>query len=575
MNLSKGASAIAQLAEMTGYTGEKTVYLGALDKTVIADRNRRLVYWNDGQVEGVAVLPANAGIPFRLADDFGAQNLRIKIAYPPNRTVYYVIEIDDVGMTSLRGLTPQDRALGVALLPKFNQLDTLRVMPTPSPSKAVQVSGNYLYIDGENAQQAFLGGALDVTATIASLTPGQHRLGIVCLDQATGELSLATSAAISAVNSVPSRGEFGIGEILSVPLTGSQRPLCPIYFYYAQNAIAEEDLYRTYNMPRFEGRASRFYQTLQNNGSSMNQRGRINFIAGSGVTLNIADDAGNNRTNVTIFSTVSGIVSVENGGTGLGALTDNALMVGNGTSAIELLSPTASGTFLRSNGTLWSGATISASDIASALSSPPAIGGGTRAAGTFSTLAAGTTSQFSVASTGVVSISATDAFGAVQLTGPTPGFYLIETGTPTLRNALFVLDGNLFQIQSRQSDGTYLTSNLALDVLNNVAGINNAAPNLYDATLSLVGLGDRIGLRVRSHSTHTKDYLLIETNAGGALVSVPSGGGLRLHANPASGASGTITLTNAVAGTPSNSATPTKWLTVYDATTARYIPLYT
>jgi hypothetical protein len=41
------------------------------------------------------------------------------------------------------------------------------------------------------------------------------------------------------------------------------------------------------------------------------------------------------------------------------------------------------------------------------------------------------------------------------------------------------------------------------------------------------------------------------------------------------GAASTITYTNDVAGTPSNTATPTKWEKVYDGTTTRYVPLYT
>lgn len=44
-------------------------------------------------------------------------------------------------------------------------------------------------------------------------------------------------------------------------------------------------------------------------------------------------------------------LSVSNGGTGRGSLTDNYLLVGNGTSAVSMVSPGASGSILRSNGT--------------------------------------------------------------------------------------------------------------------------------------------------------------------------------------------------------------------------------
>ena len=48
---------------------------------------------------------------------------------------------------------------------------------------------------------------------------------------------------------------------------------------------------------------------------------------------------------------------VLNGGTGLATLTSNALLTGNGTNAVQLISPGASGNILMSNGTSWSSQT--------------------------------------------------------------------------------------------------------------------------------------------------------------------------------------------------------------------------
>jgi len=48
------------------------------------------------------------------------------------------------------------------------------------------------------------------------------------------------------------------------------------------------------------------YDTVQDGGTPLTQRGTINFIQGSNVTLTIADDAGNSRTNVTIAASGGG-----------------------------------------------------------------------------------------------------------------------------------------------------------------------------------------------------------------------------------------------------------------------------
>lgn len=42
------------------------------------------------------------------------------------------------------------------------------------------------------------------------------------------------------------------------------------------------------------------YQTVQNNGADMTQRGKLNLVAGSNVTLTVEDDSAGNRTNLTI-----------------------------------------------------------------------------------------------------------------------------------------------------------------------------------------------------------------------------------------------------------------------------------
>ena len=54
------------------------------------------------------------------------------------------------------------------------------------------------------------------------------------------------------------------------------------------------------------GAAGSYYQTIRDAGTPLTQRGKLNFIEGTDITLTIADDAGNDETEVTIAFTGSG-----------------------------------------------------------------------------------------------------------------------------------------------------------------------------------------------------------------------------------------------------------------------------
>jgi hypothetical protein len=58
--------------------------------------------------------------------------------------------------------------------------------------------------------------------------------------------------------------------------------------------------------PGITAASTAYNQTIQDNGTDKAQRSKLNFIAGSNITLTIADDSGNSRTNVTVASTSSG-----------------------------------------------------------------------------------------------------------------------------------------------------------------------------------------------------------------------------------------------------------------------------
>jgi hypothetical protein len=61
--------------------------------------------------------------------------------------------------------------------------------------------------------------------------------------------------------------------------------------------------------------------------------------------------------------TVAGTLAIANGGTGATTLTANNVLLGNGTSALQVVAPGSSGNVLTSDGTTWSSQTPAASGI--------------------------------------------------------------------------------------------------------------------------------------------------------------------------------------------------------------------
>ena len=66
--------------------------------------------------------------------------------------------------------------------------------------------------------------------------------------------------------------------------------------------------------------------------------------------------------------TLTGTLVVANGGTGATSLAANNVMLGNGTSAVQMVAPGTSGNLLTSNGSTWSSTTPAASGISAGLS---------------------------------------------------------------------------------------------------------------------------------------------------------------------------------------------------------------
>lgn len=62
------------------------------------------------------------------------------------------------------------------------------------------------------------------------------------------------------------------------------------------------------------------------------------------------------------IASASGTLPVGNGGTGATTLTANAVLIGNGTSAVSAVAPGTLGNVLTSNGTTWTSAAAAAQD---------------------------------------------------------------------------------------------------------------------------------------------------------------------------------------------------------------------
>ena len=120
--------------------------------------------------------------------------------------------------------------------------------------------------------------------------------------------------------------------------------------------------------------------------TSVGGTGTVNGISLSGTVTSSGNlTLGGALSGVNLASQVTGTLPVANGGTGQTALTLNNVVLGNGTSAVQVVAPGTSGNVLKSNGSTWTSAAEAAGYPAPSLIS----GNATVASATFQVAIAG------------------------------------------------------------------------------------------------------------------------------------------------------------------------------------------
>lgn len=103
--------------------------------------------------------------------------------------------------------------------------------------------------------------------------------------------------------------------------------------------------------------------------TSVSGTGTVNGITLSGtVTSSGSLTLGGTLSGVDLASQVTGTLPVANGGTGATSLTANNVVLGNGTSAVQVVAPSTSGNVLTSNGATWQSTAPAASGISAGTS---------------------------------------------------------------------------------------------------------------------------------------------------------------------------------------------------------------
>ena len=305
-------------------------------------------------------------------------------------------------------------------------------------------------------------------------------------------------------------------------------------------------------------------EVVKNSGAVVGTRKQLNFIEGSSISLTVADDAGNDQVDITITSTASGSgdvvgpassnageivlfdgltgklikaatgsgvvfaasgvynteanLDVTRGGTGLGTLTANNLIIGAGTSDVTFIAPGTSGNVLQSNGTVFQSVTLATAGIAT--NDLSYITMSAEASLTNERRLLGTTNQVVVTDNGA-GTSVTLSLPQNIHTGATPQFVSvllsgITAGSIPFANGSSVLIDNNSQLSWNNTNNTLLIGNTQ------ASQVIDGGTETSRISLESVGAANAMDLFVHRHaatSTFKSDLALARSRGSAASPS--------------------------------------------------------
>jgi hypothetical protein len=133
----------------------------------------------------------------------------------------------------------------------------------------------------------------------------------------------------------------------------------------------------------------------------------------------------------TANTNVSGSLTVTNGGTGSATLTANNVLLGNGTSALQVVAPSTSGNVLTSNGTTWQSTAPAASGGITTLVNNVTVGTGTSV--TYSGLTLTSYKFLQIVFNGITTASPKGNFVVTSTVDTAHAIYSFKTGTTGVR----------------------------------------------------------------------------------------------------------------------------------------------